>query len=196
MSTISELLIQISENTKPDNSAIWVAAISSTSAILGAGIGAFLLYRGTSKQIETQIEIEETKLKVGLITTERLRWLQELRTRSSEFYADLDMNYSLLKRPANLKENLSFQTQGDEISQRVMVQCNNIMLLLNPEKEHQNTLRESCNNAMIFILECVSQRNRGIFKFNDDAYSSIKTVHFDALTKIGSETWQKIKALK
>ncbi|HCJ4700692.1 TPA: hypothetical protein NR723_004922, partial [Salmonella enterica] len=116
MFDIYNLLKQIEENTKPDNSAIWIAIISSISAIAGAAIGAFLLYRGTNKQIKSAAATEDKKLKATIITAERLRWLQELRSRSSEFYANLDMNYSLLKRQINPQTTPAYQQAGDELA--------------------------------------------------------------------------------
>jgi hypothetical protein len=196
MTGVVELLTQIAENTKPDNQAVWVAAISSASALLGAGIGALLLYKGTSRQIESQKETEEKKLRVTIVTTERLRWLQEIRSRSSEFYANLDMNYSLLKRPINPQQNPEFQKQADEIAQKVMVQCNQIILLLNPAKPQQDKLRNACNGALEFFQSCVAGRNTNQFNFDDARYASIKTDFFNALTEIGVETWGKIKGLK
>jgi len=196
MISVLELLAQIAENTKPDDKAIWVAAISSASALLGAGIGAMLLYKGTSRQIESQKENEEKKLKVSVVTTERLRWLQELRAKSSEFYANLDMNYSLLKRPINPEQNPDFQNKADEIAHMVMIQCNQIIFLLNPLKSQQAKLRGACNEALKFFQSCVAVRNIGQFNFDDEQYAFIKTEFFNALTEIGGETWTKIKELR
>jgi hypothetical protein len=63
MSEVTELLRQIAEHTKPDNHAIWIAALSSVSALLGAGIGAVLLYLGTTRQVQAANKIEEKKYK-------------------------------------------------------------------------------------------------------------------------------------
>ncbi len=196
MHETTELLRQIAEHTKPDNKAIWVAAISSASALIGAGIGAFLLYRGTSKQVESTNKIEEKKLQANIITTERLRWLQELRQKSSEFYANLDMNYSFLKRPINPQDNPEYQEKADEIAKEVMVQCNQIILLLNPKKPHQEAMRKSCNDALANFQYCVGERNKGNFNFDDNKYAKIKTDFFNSLTEIGIETWSQIKQLK
>lgn len=88
---------------------------------------------------------------LSIITTERLRWLQELRSRGSEFYANLDMHYSLLKRPFNPQINPEHQEQGDNIAQVVMFQCNQIMVLLNPAKPTQLTVIKACNEALSFF---------------------------------------------
>ncbi|MGI0154155.1 hypothetical protein ACQ661_10910 [Pseudidiomarina sp. WS423] len=196
MHEVTELLRQIAEQTKPDNKAIWVAAISSVSALVGAGIGALLLYRGTKKQIESASEIEEKKIRANIITTERLRWLQELRAKSSEFYANLDMHYNLLKRPVNPQANPEYQEEADKISKEVMVQVNQIILLLNPKKTHQEKMRQSCNGSLAFFQECVGKRNQGDFSFDDQKYAQIKTDYFNALTEVGVETWKQVKELK
>ena len=196
MHEVTELLTQISEHTKPDNSAIWIAAISSASALIGAGIGATLLYRGTAKQVEATNIIEEKKLQANIITTERLRWLQELRSKSSEFYANLDMNYSLLKRPVNPQDNPEYQEQTDKIAEKVMIQCNQIISLLNPKKQHQELMRKSCNNALSIFQEAVGKRNSGDFNFDDEKYLNNKTEFFNSLTEIGIKTWAQIKQLK
>lgn len=196
MNEVTELLTRIAEHTKPDNSSIWIAAISSASALIGAGIGAILLFLGTAKQVKATSKIEEKKLQVNIITTERLRWLQELRLKSSEFYANLDMNYSLLKRPVNPQDNPEYQGQADKIAEKVMVQCNQIILLLNPKKHHQKVMYESCNNALVIFQECVIKRNSGNFDFDDQKYSNNKTIFFESLIEIGVETWAQIKQLK
>lgn len=195
MNEVIELLKQIEEHTKPDNSAVWVAAISSASALIGAGIGAALLYRGTARQTEATSEIEEKKLKVNIVTTERLRWLQELRVKSSEFYANHDMNYSLLKRAVAEDDLPKYQEKSDEVSMTIMIQSHQIILLLNPNKKHQKEMREACSDSLAFFLQCTNQMNNGNYNFDDKSYSDIKTKYFNALTEIGIETWRKIKLL-
>lgn len=106
------------------------------------------------------------------------------------------MNYSLLKRPVNPQDNPEYQEQGDKIAEKVMVQCNQIILILNPKKQHQETMRDSCNDALIIFQECVEKRNNGDFNFDDQKYSINKTVFFNSLTEIGIETWAQIKQLK
>lgn len=196
MHEVTELLRQIAEQTKPDDKAIWIAAISSMSALAGAGIGALLLYRGTKKQIESASEIEEKKIRANIITTERLRWLQELRAKSSEFYANLDMHYNLLKRPINPQANPEYQVEADKISKEVMVQVNQIILLLNPKKMHQEIMRQSCNESLAFFQECVGKRNQYDFSFDNQKYAQIKIDYFNALTEVGVETWKQVKELK
>lgn len=191
-----ELLREIAENTKPDNSGLWIAVVSSASALLGALIGAVLLYRGVVRQIASSQDIEQRKLQANIVTTERLRWLQDIRGRTSNFYADLDMHYSLLKRPVNPQQNPQHQIEMDELAKKVMVEFNQITLLLNPAKSEQNEMRSALNDALQFFQQCVAQRNQGNFTFNDQFYAATKTDVFNALTLIGSQTWKKIKQLQ
>lgn len=191
-----ELLREIAENTKPDNSGLWIAVVSSASALLGALIGAVLLYRGVVRQIASAHDIEQRKLQANIVTTERLRWLQDIRGRTSNFYADLDMHYNLLKRPVNPQQNPQHQLEMDELAKKVMVEFNQITLLLNPAKSEQKEMREALNDALKFFQQCVAQRNQGIVTFNDQFYAATKTDVFNALTLIGSQTWKKIKQLQ
>ena len=62
MNDLLEILNQIAANTKPNNRIIWVTAISSFSTLLGAAIGAYLLYRGTAKNAQEARRTEEKKL--------------------------------------------------------------------------------------------------------------------------------------
>lgn len=188
-----ELLRQIADNTKPDNSGLWIAVVSSASALLGALIGAVLLYRGVVRQIVSSQDIEQRKLQASIVTTERLRWLQDIRERTSNFYAHLDMHYNLLKRPVNPQQNPQYQTEMDDLAQKVMVEFNQITLLLNPKKTEQNEMRVALNDAIQFFQQCVTQRNQANYSFNDQFYAATKTDVFNALTFIGAETWKKIK---
>ena len=193
---IIELIREIAENTKPTNSSLWIAVVSSASALFGALIGAVLLYRGAVRQIASSQNIEQRKLQANIITTERLRWLQDIRARTSNFYADLDMHYSLLKRPINAQQNPQHQANMDDLAKKVMVEFNQITLLLNPAKTEQHEMRLALNDALKFFEQCVAQRNSGNSSFNDQFYSATKTDVFNALTFIGAETWKKIKQLQ
>lgn len=192
---IIDLLTQIAENTEPDNASLWVAGISSASALLGALIGAVLLHRGTVRQIKSSEDVERRKLKANIVTTERLRWLQEIRKRTSDFYANLDMHYNLLKRPVNPQNNPQYQKDADDLAKTVMVECNQIILLLNPAKEDQKKMRIACNDALEFFQSCVAKRNQNNFQFDDNEYVRVKTEVFDSLTNIGVQTSKKIKEL-
>lgn len=195
---IVRLLTQIAEHTG-SNITTYVSLILGVLGIGGSIISACLVFRNGQKQIEAntkseedKLRLEEIRLRANIITTERIRWLQELRSRGANFYALLDMYYNLLKRPINPQLDPSFQAKGDEIAQIVMRECNQILLLLNPNKKYQAKLEKKCNEALKLVLQCVKERNENNFEFNDNNYSQIKKDFFDSLINIGIETWEQI----
>lgn len=192
-----ELLKQIAKNTGSYSTmTVLIALITAVSTLSAAAITAYMTYRYNKNKDEISKDIELKKLKAGIVTVERLRWLQELRDKASSFYANMDMQYNLLKRPSKLPQNQNYQTESDILSKEIMKQCNNIIFLLNPKREDQKKLRESTDGALAFFLQCVQQRNTGQLSFNDIKYTEIKGTFFDSLTSIGIETWGKIKELQ
>lgn len=186
---IVRLLTQIAEQTQSNSLTTWIVPFTGMMGVIVSGVSAFLVFfngqkqaKNVQKQIEAntkseedKLRLEESRLRANVITTERIRWLQELRSRGANFYALLDMYYNLLKRPINPQLNPSFQAKGDEIAQTVMRECNQILLLLNPKKPYQAKLNKSCNVALKFVLQCVDKRNNNILKFNDRRYAIIKS---------------------
>lgn len=187
MATELELLQQIANNTS-GNASLWVAAIAAGSAVLGAAMATWVGYL----TLRANLTVEMKKLETGLITAERLRWLQDLRHRLAQVYRQIDMQYNLLKRPATSE----MQEMLDNLSSEVMEQCNVMTLMLNPNKEGQAALRDSLQKATAFLLECFNQRNGGETAFDDRQYTSIKQEAFDAMTSIGIITWRRIKRLE
>lgn len=203
---IVRLLTQIAEQTQSNSLTTWIVPFTGMMGVIVSGISAFLVFLNGQKQaknVQKQIEantkseedklrLEEIRLRANIITTERIRWLQELRSRGANFYALLDMYYNLLKRPINPQLDPSFHAKGDEIAQIVMRECNQILLLLNPNKKYQAKLEKKCNEALKLVLQCVKERNENNFEFNDNNYSQIKKDFFDSLINIGIETWEQI----
>lgn len=191
MATELELLQQIVNNTQGDDSAN-IAFISAGAALIGASIGAIISYLG----LRINREVETRKLKAGLIATERLRWLQDIRQRFSRFSSDLDMQYNLIKRPVKPEERDVFQVTLDTYSKAVSEQCNVIILMLNPSKKHQKDLRDAINEALAFFIDCINKKTEVINEIDDKKYVLIKTRAFNALTIIGVETWGQVKDLE
>lgn len=185
-----ELLQQIANNTSTDDS-VSIALISAGAALLGATVGAVVSYLG----LRINREIEMRKLKAGLIATERLRCLQDIRQRFSSFYSDFDMQFNLLKRPATQGRE-AFQETMDAYSKSISEQCNRIILMLNPAKGKQAELRLALDDAQSFFLNCVSTKTMAASTFDDAKYAAIKTRAFNALTDIGIETWKQVKGLE
>ena len=190
-----KLLQQIADNTATDNS-VWVAAVAGGAAILGASISAVISYLVTSRSIKSQEKMEDKKLKANIITTERLRWLQDIRERLSKLYVLLDMQYNIIKRPIANQTQQQIQSMLDDYSSDVMLQINMITLMLNSKDQEQIDLRNELQNVLGYMQQCFSQTTSQAQTFNDQQYSQMKTNIFNLATSIGSEAWQQITELK
>ena len=184
-----------------------MAIIAGGAGVFGAGLTALISYLATNKSQQ----FEEKRLRASIITTERLRWLQDVRQRLARFYVQLDMQYNFLKRPVpqTPEAKIEYQKQLDIFSNEVNEQCNIITLMMNPENPEQNNLKTALQNALVFVSQCIQIRNTFVsgnagtilpiapseIPFNNDDYRKIKTEAFDSLTKIGIKTWEQIKNL-
>lgn len=191
MNSKLELLQQIATNTGSDDS-IYVALISGGSALLGATIGAGISYLG----LRVNRDLEVKKLKVSLVATERLRWMRELRERFSTFFAKLDMQYNLIKRPVRRDKGEEFQRMLDEFSAAISEQSHMITVMLDPGIPQQLELRRAINEGLAFFLECIAKKQFDEMSFDDGAYTAIKDRALLAISQIGSETWSRIKELE
>lgn len=185
-----QLLQKIADNTSHDDS-WWIALISGGAGVLGAGLTAFFSYR---MAIKAQ-HVEEKRLRAEIITTERLRWLQDIRQRLSHFYVQLDMQYNYLKRPIPDGKFADYQERVDTFSNQINEQCNVMTLMLNPEKVHQADLRKVLHEAIGFLRKCTKLKKSEI-NFDDVHYTKIKQTAFDSLVAIGVETWDQVKRLE
>jgi len=176
-----------------DHDGLWVALVSGASGVFGAGVVALLNYRSTSKASDANLQLESKKLHAGLVTTERLRWLQDIRVRLSNLFALLDTQFDLLRRPVSAPQKASRQLELDALSQKVMVEINNVTLMLNPNKPDQNDLRIALNSSLEIV---VSSFAPGAHSVNSPLYAALKTDAFNALTLIGIETWTQIQKLE
>lgn len=190
-----QILQQIADNTAHDNS-VWVAAVSGGAAVLGAFAGALVSYIVARRAAESQLQIETARLRATVVTTERLRWIQDIRQRLSQLYRQMDMQYNHLKRPVPQGQSAQVQQTLDTLSAEIMEQSNVITLMLNPNKPEQAALRDALQQAMSFLSECFNKKSEGTAIFNDPRYASIKQVAFDALTSIGIQTWDRIQKLE
>ena len=174
MSTVTELLRQIAVNTARDDS-VWIAVVSGASAVLGAAVAAAFGYLVAHRTAQSQERIEKARLKATVVTTERLRWLQDIRQRLAVFYTRTDMQYNLLKRPHKSEQYPELQKLFDEGSSEVGELCHVMLLMLNPSKPDQAKLREALNDTLNFLLQCHTQRKgTGSQSFDDDRYKKIK----------------------
>ena len=195
MPTELELLQKIVENTS-SNSSLQVAWVAGGSAVAGALLTAVLSYFGIRHTIKSQHAIEQQKLQATIVSAERLRWLQDIRTRMSDVYAKMDMQFNLLQRPVSAPNQSTRQKELDDLSSEIMVQVNIIHLMLNPEKGAQAKLRNSLQLNQQFLAAHFSDPQQATTESSYIAYQQIKQGAFDALTEIGVETWRQVKALQ
>lgn len=180
----------------PDHTALWASIVAAGAAILGGAVTAIFSYFVAKKNSDTQQSIEEKRLRANIVTTERLRWLQDIRQRLSLLYAQTDMQYSHLKRPVASGQQASSQIAFDKFSEEIMEQTNVITTLLNPNKPNQAKLIQSLQSKLAFLQQCFQQKSSGSTQFNDASYAAIKKGAFEALVDIGIETWKQIKNLE
>lgn len=180
-----ELLKEIITN---DN--IVIAIIAASSALLGSSITAIIHYLG----LRNSNKIKADKVRADLISTERLRWLQELRNEYSIYFTELDYQITFLKRPIQEMEN--YQNSLNEFSINNSKHYHMIITLLNPDKEEQLKLRLSITKARKFFLNHLEKKQLARLDIDMNIYEQIKDDSLIALTVIGKETWSKIKELK
>jgi len=176
-------------------SSILVALITAAAGVLGAFAGAFASYLVARAKAKSDLDLETKRLQANVVATERLRWLQDIRQRLSTLYQQLDSQYNLLKRPVLPGQSATTQQQLDDMSSQVMEQCNMITLMLNPAKPDQAALRDALQGALQFTLLCFQQAAVGAKSFNDAQYSAYKQAAFDAMTRLGVDTWKQVKSL-
>ena len=184
----------ISRNA-PANSSTLVALISAAAGVLGAlagGLASFLVAR---HQATSDSELETKRLQANLVATERLRWLQDIRERLSNLYKQLDLQYNYLKRPVATEASATTQQQLDALSGEIMGQCNMITLMLNPAKPDQAALRDALQRALAFMMPLFQQAQTDNSNFNEIEYMRYKQAAFDAMTRLGVDTWRQVKSL-
>jgi hypothetical protein len=175
----------------PAGSSTLVALISAAAGVLGALAGGLASYLVARQKAKSDLELETKRLQANLVATERLRWLQDIRGRLSNFYKELDMQYNHLKRPVVSGSSATTQQQLDVFSSEIMGQCNMITLMLNPDKPDQAELRDTLQQVLVFMLKAFQQTA----VFDDTEYARLKQAAFDAMTRLGVETWRQVKSL-
>jgi hypothetical protein len=199
------LLKQIAENTSGHQLTWVVAVITGGTAILASLVTAVFAYKTTKrtiahqkdveyKKLETSIVTEDAKLKANIIAVERLRWLQDLRGKFADLYANLDMQLSHLERPGSPSEQ---QDQLDKLSADIMLRVNSVLVMLNKTKPHQGDLYVALNDAQAFIFDVFARKHLGASTPVDKPkYAGIKQRAFDSVEAIGARAWQKVKTLE
>lgn len=189
------LLKQIVDNTKSP-SGLWVAGITATAAVLGALVSAWAGFLGMSRSAKSQGQIERAKLQASLVTSERLRWLQDLRSKMASFFTHVELQLDLLSRPYGDQGKETYQRSLDEMSKQVSADGNAILLMLDSEKKEQQELANAISNWLSYMFVQFSARRTGPVARNIDHCSAMKTAAFDALRVIGQKAWKKVQSLE
>lgn len=179
----------------PAGSSTLIALISAAAGVFGALAGGLASYLIAREKAKSDLELETKRLRANLVATERLRWLQDIRERLSKLYKQLDLQYNLLKRPMVPSESANKQQQLDAMSSEIMEQCHMITLMLNPAKPDQAELHDALQDALEFILTAFQLAAAGTKTFNDNEYARHKQAAFNAMTRLGVETWRQVKSL-
>jgi hypothetical protein len=157
-----EILQKIADNTSRHKT-MWIAIIGAAAGLIGAAIGGAGGYFGVKRTTASHERIETARMRVEVVTAERLRWLQDLRQRLSQLYVEMDMQYNILQRPVPIGGAAAVQAEHDAMSRKVMEQCNMIMLMLNPARQQQEALRQALTQALAFMMaasETTARRRR------------------------------------
>lgn len=195
MPTELELLQKIAENTS-SNSSMHVALVAGGSAVAGALASALLSYFGIVRTVRSQTLIERQKLQATVVTTERLRWLQDLRAKVAVFYAQIEMQLSHLERPVYAPQGAKYQETLDSLSMQVMSQCYAIFPMLDTEKEDQKTLRSALDSSLSFAKDRFAEKTNHALQIDMAPFASLKAEAFGALEAIGRKAWKKVQSLE
>jgi hypothetical protein len=99
-----------------------------------------------------------------------------------------------MKRKVEIKPD-EFQAKLDDMSQKIMKQSNDLILMLNKTDPTQARVFDAVQDAQKFILKCASTCSLEAQNFDDKEYGKIKNEFFNAMSEIGNETWMQIKTL-
>ncbi|EJF31673.1 MULTISPECIES: hypothetical protein [Enterobacteriaceae] len=179
----------------PTSTSTIIALISGAAGIFGALAGGLASLYVARHKAKSDLELETKRLQANLVATERLRWLQDIRKRFSNLYSQLDMQYNFAKRTVDNSDIAIIQKQLDEMSSEIMEQCNMIMVMLNTAKPDQAKLYDVLQQVLRFIPRVFQQAPAKITNIHDKEYGEYKQAAFDAMTRLGVETWRQVKSL-
>ncbi|CAN7534053.1 hypothetical protein LJR143_003637 [Pseudoxanthomonas sp. LjRoot143] len=161
--------------------------------LLGVGLMALQQHKTNKLNLDRQDRLENSKLKVSLVTAERLRWLQDLRERVSAYFADAEELVDLLRVPASPLEEKSRNDELGRLHRELRTAANNITLMLSPGDPDQQKLIDQITSTRDHINGYMSAepdepRPVEIAQNRDKALSS--------LTVVGAEAWRQVQALE
>lgn len=196
-----ELLKEIASNTANKDS-LWIALVAGGSGVLGAAVSALIAYFAANRASYIQKNIAEQnsslelkKLRASIITTERLRWLQDLRSQVAEFYSYIDIQTLHIERLLDPRVTPISRDELDRISKEAGLKANLILLMINRESTEQDKLFRSINSALTFINKLLANTANPTNSLNRQEIAEIKEASYKAMHEIGEKVWNKVQAL-
>jgi hypothetical protein len=154
------LLERIAKNTE-GSSNLWVAAIAGGAAVLGALVSAVGRLSRDGKECGEPRKVERAKLQATIVTSERLRWLQDLRAKFGSFFTHIEQQLDLLSRPEGPEGKKAYQEALDTMSKQAAADGNSILLVLDKEKDGQRELYYVINDWLRYMNDQFQTRSAG-----------------------------------
>ena len=169
------------------------AITTGVFTLLGVGLMALQQHKTNKLNLDRQDKLEANKLKVSLVTAERLRWLQDLRGKVSAFYADAEELTDLLRIPHSPLEESRRKSELARLHRELRIAASNITLMLSPGDPDQQRLIGQIKSTRDHIAGYMSEdgtepRLEEITEDREDALAS--------LTIVGAEAWRQVQALE
>jgi hypothetical protein len=152
-------------------------------------------YRMRRLDVNAAAESEAKKLRVTLVTAERLRWLQDLRGRVSAFYADAEELCGHFGTAVSGPGMVAWTKDVVRLKRSINEGGNNIILMLSPNDKDQKQLIEAVHQARnaANIVEGNPENAVQEVKTRMDASRSAAV---EALTAVAGEAWRQVQALE
>lgn len=188
MSKELELLEKIVINTSASIDPLWVAVITGATAVLTVLVTSVVAY----KMNKNTLKLEREKIKIEIITKERMLWLRKLRENASDYVAEMDFFFNWLKRDVSTS-NEQHQKNIDNLSQSIMRKSNNLLFCLIKNDAAQLALYYSINKTQSLMTKLVQEATNNTHTSYDNEYYILKKLFSDAMESISTETWKQVK---
>lgn len=209
MSTEIELLKEIAANTAGDTTTT-IAIITAVSVLLASGVSAAFGYFGIRRTLIEQsrhelrrlrmerkrLMLDHKAMRAGIVTTERLRWLQDIRSKIADFFAKIEMQMSHLERPTMQSDVAAKQAELDQFALDANRLSSAIQLMLDPSKDDQRRLSDAIGESLgVALGQFQRSTSRGITVPKAEL-AKHKYAAFDAAREIGNKAWGKIQRVE
>jgi hypothetical protein len=150
------------------------------------------------KQLEQTGLLERQKIQASIVTTERLRWLKDLRRQVAEFYSHIEGQLLKLSRTLDPNDVAPFLKEMDGSINEASLRCTSMCLMLNSKVDEQAALFVALNKSIEFVNQVASQKKKdgAAIRYDVEQIKLHKQAAFDAMHRIGEKAWSKVKSLE